>query len=236
MIKRIIYAALALCFVALGVATAQQWPNIPIIGGASYCSGTVQTTCVSTVAAGPASVTGAETLPVDTNLIQGQTPQTAKLTTLTLANYARGTGLLYTTGVPVAGIAGTGEQVLATYTIPANTLIAGRIVKIRGSFSGAANGNNKTYKCYFGASVISSGTLTDNAKNGSCEVNVYYGTAAAVQEVYANMIHDTTSITTYVNAGTDNAAATVVAKLTGQGGTSGIDVSMNTFSVEVFGQ
>jgi hypothetical protein len=156
--------------------------------------------------------------------------------TSTLANYARGTGLLFTTGTPVAGTTGTSEQTLATYSIPANTLVSGRIIRIRASFSFAANGNNKTVKCYFGASVITSGTLTDNGTNGSCEMYVYYTSSAATQEVYANMIHATTAITTYVNAGTDNAAAAITAKFTGTGGTTGADITMNTFSVELAGQ
>lgn len=220
----------------IGSALAQQWPNVPIIGGSSYCSSTVNSVCVNTVPAGPTSVTGAETVPADTNLSSGQTPQTAKVTSLTLANYARGTGLLYSTGVPVAGIAGTTEQTLATYSIPASTLISGRMIRIKASFSAAANGNNKTFKCYFGASVISSGVLTSNAKNGSCEVNAFYTSSATTQEVYGNMLVDTTPITGYVNAGTDNSAAAIVAKFTAIGGTSGIDITLNAFSVELLGQ
>jgi hypothetical protein len=77
--------------------------------------------------------------------------------------------------------------------------------------------------------------LTDSGKNGSCELNVYYTSSAATQEVYGNMIHDTTAITTYVNAGTDDASAAITIKFTGQGGTSGIDVTMDTFSVELAG-
>lgn len=219
------------------VAIAGIWNvDFPIIGGASYSCGSVNAVQTCTVPAGPASVTGAETIPVDTNLSGGQAPQTAILPVSTLTNYVRGTGLLYSTGTPVAGIAGTGEQTLATYAIPASTLIAGRMIRIRASFSAGANGNNKTFKCYFGASVISSGVLTTNAKNGSCEVLVTYGNAAAVQEVYGNMLVDTTPITGYVNAGTDNAAAAITAKFTAQGGTSGIDITMNAFSVELLGQ
>lgn len=236
MLKKFALAMVAVIGALAIPALAQQWVNLPIIGGASFCSSTVNTTCVNTVPAGPTSVTGIETIPLDTNLASGASPQLAKIPTLTLANYARGTGLLYSTGVPVAGIAGTGEQTLATFTIPANTLITGRMIRIKGSFSGGTNGNNKTYKCYFGASVITSGTLTDSNKNGVCEVIATFGTGAAVQEVYGTMQHDTTMITPYVNAGTDNAAATIVAKLTGQGGTSGVDVTMNAFSVELLGQ
>lgn len=235
MLKRLALALIAT--LACGAAIAGFWNvTFPIVGGNAYSCSTVNNVTVCTVPAGPGSITGAETIPADTNLSGGSTPQTVIIPTATLANYARGTGLLYSTGTPVSGVAGTGEQVLATYTIPASTLVAGRIIRIRASFTSGSNGNNKTFKCYFGASVITSGTLTDNGTNGSCEVNVFYTSSAATQEVYANMIHATTNITTYVAAGTDNAAATIVAKISGQGGTSGVDVTMNTFSVELLGQ
>lgn len=59
-------------------AIAQQWPNVPIVNGASYCQSTVNGVCVSTIPAGPA-LTGNETLPLDTNLANGASPQTAKI-------------------------------------------------------------------------------------------------------------------------------------------------------------
>lgn len=234
--KKIVYSLLALIACAALPAVAQMWGNLPIVGGSSYCFSTVNGTCVSTIPAGPTVITGNETFPLDTNLTQGQSPQTAKVGTTTLTNYIRGSGLLYSTGVPVAGAAGTAEQTLATYSIPASTLISGRQIRVRASFSAAANGNNKTFKCYFGASVISSGVLTTNAKNGSCEVVAVYTSSAATQEVYGNMLVDTTPITGYVNAGTDNAAAAIVAKFTATGGTSGVDITVNAFSVELLGK
>lgn len=235
-VKKIGFAWIGVIGIGAVAAIAQMFSGLPIVGGASYCMTTVNNVCTQTIPAGPTSVTGAETIPLDTNLTSGQSPQTAKITTLTLANYARGTGLLYSTGVPVAGAAGTAEQVLATYSVPANTLISGRVVRVRASFSAAANGNNKTFKCYFGASVITSGVLTTNAKNGSCEVLAYYTSSAATQEVFGNMLVDTTPITGYVAAGTDNAAAAIVAKFSGTGGTSGADITVNAFSVELLGQ
>lgn len=225
----------AIAVVISGLAVAGIWNNsFPIVGGAAYSCSTVNSTSVCTVAAGPTSITGAETFPADTNLSGGRNPQSVIIPTLTMANYARGTGMLYLTGTPVAGVAGTTEQTLATYSLPASTLVTGRALKIRSSFSAAANGNNKTFKCYFGASVISSGVLSTNAKNGSCDVFVVW-TAAAAQTVYGNMLVDTTAITGYVNAGTDSTAAAVTVKMTGTGGTTGADITMNVFSVELIG-
>lgn len=78
MVKRLIIAA-SVSLAVIGVAVAQQWPNVPIVGGASYCSATGNAgVCTNTVPAGPA-LTGNETIPVDTNLAAGQNPQTAKV-------------------------------------------------------------------------------------------------------------------------------------------------------------
>lgn len=233
-----------LSLLATAAIGAGLFSDYPIVGGAAYCTsfvmnpltGAATTTCNGpTVPAGPSAITGVENFAADTTLSGGRQPQTVLIPTLTMANYSRGTGLLYSTAVVTAGVAGTGEQTLGTYSLPANTLISGRVVRMKASFSGGANGNNKTYKCYIGASVVSSGTLTDNAKNGSCEITASWLTAAS-QTVYGNMIHDTTNITTYVAAGTDSTAAAVVIKFTGQGGTSGVDVTMNQMYVELLGQ
>lgn len=81
MIKRLALAALL--SVASFSAFAQSWPNVPVIGGPSYCSSTVNGTCVNTVPAGPA-LTGNETIPADTNASQGQSPQIGKFNLQTL--------------------------------------------------------------------------------------------------------------------------------------------------------
>lgn len=70
---------IALGMVAVGgFAVAGLWnTTFPIVGGASYCGSSVNAACVSTIPAGPASVTGNETIPADTNLAGGAaTPQT----------------------------------------------------------------------------------------------------------------------------------------------------------------
>lgn len=82
--KKYIAPVLVLLLGIVGVAFAQSWPNIPIVGGAAYCSSTVNATCVNTVPAGPA-LTGNETVPADTNLSSGANPQTVKMP-LTLLN------------------------------------------------------------------------------------------------------------------------------------------------------
>lgn len=70
----------------MGVAAGQQglFGPFPIIGGSSYCSSTINnTTCANTVPAGPAALTGSETILVNTNLSQGRSPQNALATPAT---------------------------------------------------------------------------------------------------------------------------------------------------------
>lgn len=238
MIKSKWIAALTIASVlAVASAGAGIWnESYPKVAGASYCASTGNNgVCTQTVPAGPTAMTGNETIPMDTNLASGRNPQTVIATTNVLSAYARSTALLYTTTAVQAGVAGTAEQVLATYSLPANTAIAGTKLRIKASFTAAANGNNKTFLCYFGASVITSGVLSTNAKNGSCEVIVTFVTAAT-QIVYGNMLVDTTAITGYVNAAaTSDGTAAIVLKFSATGGTSGADITMNDFSVERLG-
>lgn len=142
-------------------------------------------------------------------------------------------GQVYTTSATVATAAGTAEQVLGTYSLPANALdIAGRRVRIRASFHLATNGNNKTIKLYFGASVITSGVLTDSNKNAWLSMDVVKS-GASTQIVTATGQHDTTMTTPYLNAGTDTDTAAIVIKASGTDGTdSAGDIVLEQFYVE----
>src|ERR1017187_10411943 len=65
---------------------AGLWPDMPIVGGATYCAGTSAsatgtiigaiTGCPNQVPAGPTIVTGNEQIPADTRLAGGAAPQT----------------------------------------------------------------------------------------------------------------------------------------------------------------
>jgi hypothetical protein len=96
--KRKILAALGLLAVVTTAAYgAGLFQGLPIVGGGSYCvnfatnptTGAVLTTCNGpAVPAGPTRVTGAELVPADTQLTQGQNPATAFLPVPSLASGA----------------------------------------------------------------------------------------------------------------------------------------------------
>lgn len=78
---------------SIGFATiayaAGLWPDLPVVGSASYCAGNsssatgtiigLVTGCPNTVPAGPTIVTGNEQIPADTRLASGVAPQTVML-------------------------------------------------------------------------------------------------------------------------------------------------------------
>lgn len=142
-------------------------------------------------------------------------------------------GVIYTTIATAATAAGTAEQVLGTYSLPANALDAtGRRLRIRASFHCATNGNTKTMKLYFGAASISSGALTTSNKNGWLQLDLVKS-GASTQIVTGTGLVDVTPITTGVTAGTDTDTAAIVIKFTGTDGTdSAGDIVLEDFAVE----
>ena len=68
------FALVAGAAIALGQGQG-AFPNYPIVGGAAYCSSLNNGVCTNTVAAGPTAVTGNESIPANTNLANGSSPQ-----------------------------------------------------------------------------------------------------------------------------------------------------------------
>lgn len=132
-------------------------------------------------------------------------------------------GLLNAQTASVGTTAVTTEEVLQTYTLPANTLaVAGQAVRITCPFSTGATANNKTVRLYFGGSSVSTGAYAGNAQQGYLQL-IVMRTAAATQGVFASGVAGTGSVSpvavTYT-AGTDALTAGVVIKCTGQNGTA----------------
>jgi hypothetical protein len=143
-------------------------------------------------------------------------------------------GLLYTTTATAATGAGTAEQTLGTFALPANALdVAGRRVRIRAAFHCATNANNKTMKLYFGASVITTPTAATSNKNAYLEMDVVKS-GASTQIVWAKGLVDTTAVTPYVNAaGADTDTAAITIKATGTDGKdSASDITLDDMTVE----
>lgn len=89
MLRKIAIGLFATVAVTGIAAFAQTFaPDMPVIGGPSYCVSTVNGVCQQTVPAGPA-VTGNETVPADTNA-SGGTTQAGKIPIPTLYNKYNG--------------------------------------------------------------------------------------------------------------------------------------------------
>lgn len=143
------------------------------------------------------------------------------------------TGILYKDGSSSATGAGTAEQVLKTYSIPAGYLAVGNVVRLRAWGTCAANANNKTMKLYFGAAVITTPTAASNGVNWFLDMTVIV-TAAATQAVGATGIVATTAVTPYFVAATEDTTAAIVAKVAGTDGTdSAGDIACKGFTIEV---
>lgn len=142
-------------------------------------------------------------------------------------------GILHVNGTSAAGSAGTDEQVLMTYSLPAGALKRnGQNLRVRAWYTTGANGNNKTFKLYFGSVSLSTGTLTDNAKAGALQLDVVR-IATDSQTVLATGVVDTTNLACANTAATEDDGAAIVIKLTGTGGTSGVDCIAKGLVVEM---
>lgn len=146
-------------------------------------------------------------------------------------------GILATNLTAASTGADVTEDVLQTYSLPANTLgTNGQGVRVVCWGSTGASSNNKTIKLYFGASSISTGTYAGNAQTWVLRLLVLR-TGAATQIVEGDGVAGTSSVTpvaVYNNAsGTDNLAAAVTIKCTGQNGTaSAADITATGMLVE----
>lgn len=122
--KIFVVAGLAACLSAPAVAAL--WPNLPLVGGASYCASTSTgpsgQTCTLTVPAGPPSLQGLETVPMDTNYASGRAPQTVKA------------GLASFNALPISYV--TGSTTVAN-TVTATNVMGGVVIVGSGALSPA---------------------------------------------------------------------------------------------------
>ncbi len=143
-------------------------------------------------------------------------------------------GKLFGDGSATATGTGTSEQILKTYTLPANTVAnVGDSIRVTCSGTTGATANNKTMKLYFGASSITTPTAATNNKGWQLSY-IVTRSAAATQSFAATGIVDTTAVTPTVVAGTDDFTTALTLKCTGTAGTSAAsDIVVNQFLVEL---
>lgn len=131
--------------------------------------------------------------------------------------------------------ADTSEDTLYTYTLPANTLKnPGQTLHIHCWGATAANGDNKTMKLYFGASVVPTPTAATNNKGWDMWLHVTRTGSTTSQVVIGTGLVDTTSVTPYNNAGTDDMTTALTIKCTGTAGTGNAnDIAGKGMTVEL---
>lgn len=139
-------------------------------------------------------------------------------------------GLLNAQTAAVATGAGTAEQTLQTFSLPANTLTtAGQSLRVVCWGPTAANTNNKTARLYFGASVVATPTMATSAERWSLDILVMRRTATT-QGFLGNGAISTgpVPIAPIVTDGAETLTAAVTIKCTGQDGTdSAGDITAN---------
>lgn len=114
----------------------------------------------------------------------------------------------------------TTEETLWTYSLPANTLSANNYgLRITTFGAYAANGNTKTVKVYLGATVIASGSSTDNNVQWRYNGEIFRTGASAQLVNMVRLVASTTVQSGVVSAAIDTTAAITI-KVTGQNGTA----------------
>ena len=175
--------SLAALVVATAVAHANgMFSNLPIVGGGAYCAlyAGDGTTCVGNVPAGPSALTGNEKVPADTQLPNGQSPQTVYVDVSSLgAGPTQYSAPLTGTSITVA--AGTRQVIVE----PAGTLAA--LTLVMPAASALTEGQRFGF-CT--TQVITALTITDGSgatvqnKPTAMLVPVATGAASCVEWIY----------------------------------------------------
>jgi len=117
--------------------------------------------------------------------------------------------------------ANTTEKDLMTYSLPANSLsVDGKLVKITAWGTTAANGNSKTMKLYFGATVVRQlGTSAFNNQDWIAEAIVVRTGASAQDAIGTEKSNNSNIFLTHSEPAEDTTTATTI-RVTGQNGTA----------------
>ncbi|HKD28314.1 MAG TPA: hypothetical protein VKC66_20725 [Xanthobacteraceae bacterium] len=207
--------------------------TITFQGTDTYVGRTTNDTLTNKTLTSPIIVGGA----IDNAVVGGTTPAAGTFTTL-LARAGNGTSNVRIAGQITAQLTVTGtgvdttEDILQTFTLPANTLDAvGRSLRIRAWGTFGANTNIKTIRLYFGSKIYDSTALAQNGTGWILEAEVYK-TGSNTQTSWATILAGFSDPGAEINAPNQTDTAPIVIKVTGQNGTaSANDTVCNGMSV-----
>jgi hypothetical protein len=148
------------------------------------------------------------------------------------AEYAGRHTILFGNTATAATATGTGEQILATYSLPANALNSiGRRLWIHGNWSKAANTNTVTFRLYFGAQAF---TATSAVSSAGSEINAFVTKSGSNTQIMSGWAVGGTGLFTPGSAATTATdTAAIVIKATCQDTTSAAsDCVLQDFFVE----
>jgi hypothetical protein len=139
-------------------------------------------------------------------------------------------GRVYLNATATAGVAGTTEQTLMTYTLPGNSLYkAGQGLRIRAGFLNNAS-DTVTWKLYFGTASISQSCTTTTG--GEAEIDVFELAAKSHATVTRGFTADTTKTKAVYATDTQDDTGNIVIKLTATAAASGANATAEYLSVE----
>lgn len=143
-------------------------------------------------------------------------------------------GIIWETLASASGTTGTGEQTIATWTMPAGTLdVTGRRLRITATFGHAANTHTCAPKLYFGSESIAPGSdaVSGGADRAVLDVEK---TGASTQQVdgWGILSAATLAVVATSATGAETDTAGIVIKATQTGGTTGADCSVTGLVVQ----
>lgn len=149
-----------------------------------------------------------------------------------IERFSRTSPILNVNVTPVSNVSTT-ETDLMTYTLPAGWMSAnGMGIRVSAFGTTAANGNSKTVRLYFGASVVAIQAAITSSGSAWHTTMIVLRTGATTQVSGGN-------IWTALNTGnpaspspTETLSGTVIIKVTGQSATAGADVTQTGMVVE----
>ena len=143
-------------------------------------------------------------------------------------------GVVFADDTEVAGASGTSEQILKSFSVPANSLNKnGQALRIKALFKHAANTDNVNFRLYFGGSSIATGNKATSGELLELEMLVSRR-AAGSQLVWASgqESNGPAIFAPALTAGSDDETTALLIKATVTGGTSGVDGLCESLRVE----